>query len=141
MQYFNMKLLPSKPIVHAVLFISAICTVSCMQNNTESENVAAPPAQSPTVAYNPYEKSEITVEIFKVDSLENNGSTGWGYDILINGQLYIHQPNIPAVMGNNGFSSEEKAREAGELIISKIRNNILPPTVTVEELETKGLLE
>jgi hypothetical protein len=35
----------------------------------------------------------------------------------------------------------EKAREAGELIISKIRNNILPPAVTVEELETKGLLE
>lgn len=136
-----MKFLPFKLPVPAVLVILAIGTASCTQNNAETDNTVTPPVQPPTVAYNPYEKSEISVEVFKVDSLENSGSTGWGYDILINGQLYIHQPNIPAVMGNNGFSSEEKAREAGELIISKIRNNILPPTVTVEELETKGLLE
>ena len=123
-------------LLQAGIFLSA-----CTQSTTDTDSAVTPPVQSPTVAYNPYEKSEITVEVFKVDSLENSGSTGWGYDILINGQLYIHQPNIPAVMGNNGFSSEEKAREAGELIISKIRNNILPPAVTVEELETKGLLE
>ena len=127
--------------VHAMLLASGISFLACSSRPTEFGRDATPPAQSPTVAYNPYENSEITVEVFKVDSLENDGSTGWGYDILINGQLYIHQPNIPAVMGNNGFSSEDKAREAGELIISKIRNNILPPSVTVEELETKGLLE
>jgi hypothetical protein len=131
----------NKSFLFIVLFQAGIFISACTQSTTETDSAVTPPVQSPAVGYNPYEKSEITVEVFKVDSLENSGSTGWGYDILINGQLYIHQPNIPAVMGNNGFSSEEKAREAGELIISKIRNNILPPAVTVEELETKGLLE
>jgi hypothetical protein len=139
--YPNMEPLPFKSFWSASVIIASLGIVSCAEQKTKTDSDEAPPAPAPTVAYNPYEKSEITVEVFKVDSLENSGSTGWGYDILINGQLYIHQPNIPAVMGNNGFSSEEKAREAGELIISKIRNNVLPPSVTVEELETKGLLE
>ena len=60
---------------------------------------------------------------------------------MIDGKIYIHQPNIPAIMGNNGFSSEEQARAAGEFIVSKIMKNILPPSVTAEELDSLGLLE
>lgn len=97
--------------------------------------------QQPTTPYNPYLDSKITVEVFKVDSIETNGSRGWGYDIMIDGKIYIHQPNVPAVMGNNGFSSEELARTAGEYIVSKIMKNILPPSVTPEELDSLGLLE
>lgn len=123
----------------AALLITSL-VISCT-GKTEEKPQDTPAEQKPTVTYNPYKDAEITVEIFKVDSSDSNGATGWGYDIMINGQLYIHQPNIPAVMGNSGFSSEEKAREAGEMIVSKIRNNILPPSVTVEELESRGLLE
>jgi PBP1b-binding outer membrane lipoprotein LpoB len=122
-----------------ILSLALLICVSCRQS--QPQNSETPATEQPTVTYNPYADSEITVEVFKVDSVENNGSTGWGYDVMINGKLYIHQPNIPAVMGNNGFSSEEKARAAGELIVTKIRKNILPPTVTVDELENMGLLE
>ncbi len=102
-------------------------------NSKQKTNKAAP-------GYNPYEDVKMTVEVFKVDSIEHNGSRGWGYDILINGIVHIHQPNIPAVMGNNGFSSEEKALLAGEFVIQKIKNNILPPAVTPEELDSLGVL-
>jgi hypothetical protein len=44
-------------------------------------------------------------------------------------------------MGNNGFSSEEKAMITGEFIISKIKNNIYPPAVTPEELDSLGVLD
>lgn len=124
-----------------LVFPLLITSAFACKSGSKEEVPAQPKPEQPTVSYNPYEKSEITVDVFKVDSLESNGSGGWGYDILINGKLYIHQPIIPGVQGNRVFSSEEKAREAGELIVSKIRNNILPPSVSVEELDNKGLLE
>ena len=82
---------------------------------------------------NPYADSEITAEVFP----EGNG---FGYDILIDGQIYVHQANIPAVGGNQTFKSESDANLAADLVISKIRQNILPPTVTVEELQTLGVI-
>lgn len=126
--------------MNLVMFFLVITAIACKTGSNE-ELPTTIVEEQPTVSYNPYEKSEITVDVFKVDSLESNGSGGWGYDILINGKLYIHQPIIPGVQGNRVFSSEEKAREAGELIVTKIRNNILPPSVTVEELDNKGLLD
>ena len=128
--------IPGCALLVFILFISVSC-----QNQQSEETKLPEVSDQATTQYNPYENSEITVEPFKVDSIENNGSSGWGYDILIDGKMYIHQPNIPAIMGNNGFSSEEKAREAGEFIVEKIRKNVLPPSVTAEELENRGLLE
>ncbi len=122
------------------LFIPALITItSCSQNNTTEK--PQPVTPQPVAGYNPYENARLTVEPFKVDSIEHNGSRGWGYDIMINGEIHIHQPNIPAVMGNNGFSSEEKALMAGEFVIQKIKNNILPPSVTPEELDSLGVLD
>lgn len=113
--------------------------MACNQEAPKNKQAALPDEKA--VAFNPYEDREIVVEVFKIDSVEQTGSRGWGYDILVDGQIYIHQPNVPAVMGNNGFSSEEKAREAGEFVIYKIRNNILPPSVTPEELDSLGVLD
>lgn len=113
--------------------------VACNPEAPKNKQASLPAEKA--VAFNPYEDSEITVEVFKIDSVEQTGSRGWGYDILVDGKIYIHQPNVPAVMGNNGFSSEEKAREAGEFVIYKIRNNILPPSVSPEELDSLGVLD
>jgi len=112
---------------------------ACREDRNPTTQTHSHPQQ--TAPFNPYLDSKITVEVFKVDSIETNGSRGWGYDVFIDGKIYIHQPNIPAIMGNNGFSSEEKAREAGEFIVSKIMKNILPPSVTPEELDSLGLLD
>lgn len=119
-------------VATALLLIVAACT---NKNEAEKETVSAGSGMP-----NPYEKAKIETQIFKVDSIEGNGTRGWGYNILIDGRLYIHQPNIPAVMGNAGFSSEEKAAKAGSFIVYKIRNNILPPSVTPEELDSLGVL-
>lgn len=76
---------------------------------------------------NPYLNSNIEIKTFEE-------SMGWGYDILIDGEIYVHQPNIPALPGENGFETEVHARAVAELMVSKIRNNILPPSVSVEEV-------
>jgi len=83
---------------------------------------------------NPYENSEIIVNTFEEDA-------GWGYDVLIDGNLYVHQPNIPAVGGNKGFATEADARATGDLAVDKIRQGVIPPTLSVEELRAIGVVK
>ncbi len=120
--------------------IAVVITMSACQQAPEKE-IPATQQNQPAPGFNPYQDANLTVEVFKVDSIEHNGTHGWGYDIMINGEIHIHQPHIPAVMGNNGFSSEEKAQIAGEFVIKKIKNNILPPRVSPEELDSLGVLD
>jgi hypothetical protein len=65
---------------------------------------------------------------------------GYGYQILKDGKLIIDQQQIPAVQGNQYFSSEENAKKTGELALKKIRNQMFPPTISVEELDSLGVL-
>jgi hypothetical protein len=84
-----------------------------------------------------------------IDSIsENEYSTktifslehGWGYQILNNGKLYINQPHIPSIQGNNGFKTEDNANITATYIIHKLNNNVFPPTVSKEELDSLGVL-
>jgi len=65
---------------------------------------------------------------------------GWGYQILNLGDLYINQPHIPSIPGNNGFDSEEKAKKTADFVIYKLNNGIVPPTVSPEELDSLGVM-
>lgn len=77
-------------------------------------------------------KNTSTLGIEIIQSLNNT----FGYDIHINNQNIIHQPHIPALQGNEGFKSEKDARKVAELVIKKLRKNIFPPTVSIEELDS-----
>jgi hypothetical protein len=60
---------------------------------------------------------------------------GWGYDILRNNKIYIHQPYIPAVEGQVPFRDKQSARNTGRLVIKKIRKH-KSPAITKQELES-----
>ena len=64
---------------------------------------------------------------------------GYGYKIYIDGKLSINQPNIPALQGTAGFESEADASRIAELAVLKIKKGIMPPTITLEELEANGI--
>ena len=64
----------------------------------------------------------------------------YGYEILMNGRILIHQPHIPAIPGNEGFKKKEDAQTVAEFLIHKLRQNIFPPSVSVEELDSLGVL-
>jgi len=51
---------------------------------------------------------------------------GWGYDILINKKLAIHQETIPAIPEKKGFDTQEFAKRAAESVVDKLKNNKLP---------------
>jgi hypothetical protein len=84
---------------------------------------------------NPYTNAEITIKI--IPSANNT----FGYDILLYGRPLVHQPTIPGLPGTEGFSTRERAQTVAEFVVKKIRNNEMPPTVTIEDLNNMGVLK
>ena len=59
----------------------------------------------------------------------------YGYDVLADDRLIIHQTSIPAMPGNEGFKTKADASKVAQLVISKIKEGEMPPTVTIEEMK------
>ena len=59
----------------------------------------------------------------------------WGYDIYMEKRLFIHQPGIPALPGNEGFKTKADAEKVARLVIGKIKKGEMPPSVTLEEMK------
>lgn len=60
---------------------------------------------------------------------------GWGYDVLVNDSLFIHQQQMPAVQGMRGFSSEQEAARVAQLVIERLKKKELP-TVYLRDLDS-----
>ena len=82
---------------------------------------------------NPSGNSNIRTSTYKADN-------GWGYDIYVDDELLIHQPDIPALVGNRGFATEADAKRVAEFVAGKLKNG-LPPSLTTEELKGVGVVE
>ncbi|MBY0426967.1 MAG: DUF4907 domain-containing protein [Cytophagales bacterium] len=78
---------------------------------------------------------DITYELFQ------SPNKTWGYNILINGKLKIHQPNIPGIPGESGFKSKLSALKTAELAIKKIKQGLMPPTISTEELKKLNAID
>lgn len=65
----------------------------------------------------------------------NSPYNTYGYDVYAHGKLLIHQASIPAMPGNCGFTTTTDASKVAELVIEKMKNGIMPPTITKEQLQ------
>lgn len=59
----------------------------------------------------------------------------WGYDILVDNKMTIHQPSIPGLPGNDGFKTREGAENVAKLVVEKMKEGEMPPAVTEEEMK------
>lgn len=84
------------------------------------------------------ENVEASESSFRINTFQDEN--GWGYDIIREGKILIHQPHRPGLPGRNGFDSEEKARKTAELVRHKLENNMMPPSVNTAELDSIGVL-
>ncbi len=80
-----------------------------------------------------------TTEQWSYLTILNDDKT-WGYQIQNEGKLYINQPTIPAVQGNKGFKSKEAASKTAEFVISKLKLGLMPPSITIQELDSLNVL-
>ena len=101
-------------------------TTSIENNTLKSEDLAQTKA------------SNFSIQVYPIDSL--NPTSGFGYNILLDGALFIHQNTIPSIPGNTTFSSKENAEKVANLVLEKLKNNIMPPSVSSNELDSLQVL-
>ena len=118
-------------ITISILSVFLLCACWLLWNNRKQTEEGVSVAEE---NINPYLDAEIKAVIIPA---ENNT---FGYDIYVHGSVMVHQPSRPGLSGNTGFATEEDAIKVSELVIKKICNNELPPTVTIGELQELGVL-
>ncbi len=84
---------------------------------------------------NPYANAKISIKI--IPSINKT----FGYDILLYGRPLVHQPSIPGLPGHEGFTTKARAQKVAAFVVKKIRNNEMPPTVTIDDLNKMGVLK
>jgi hypothetical protein len=117
---------------YLILLSSLYIVVSCGEEKSSNTDLEK---EHPTVS-TPVNPESIDYQVKTLFSEEQ----GWGYQILKNGKPLINQPNIPAVQGNKGFSTKEKAEKTGQFVISKIYKGQFPPMVTTQELDSLNVI-
>jgi hypothetical protein len=114
-----------KKIITCLVAISfALCLPA--QQQPKQENVAA---QFPPKAFGTNANTKLTWKI--IDAPNHT----YGYDVLADGRLIIHQKSIPAMPGNEGFRTQANASKVAQLVTGKIKKGEMPPTVTIEEMK------
>lgn len=123
------------PIKLVMLLLMQCLTVGVLSAQAPSivEQTDKNPTQSPDGSA--YVNSNLTYNI--IDAPNNT----FGYDVFVDGKLLIHQLNIPAMPGVEGFKTKEDAIKVAELVMSKIGLGEMPPTVSTEELKNIGIIK
>ncbi len=60
----------------------------------------------------------------------------FGYEIFHNESMIIKQSYIPSIQGLHEFRSKLDAEKLAKLMVSKLSNDEMPPTITVDEIKT-----
>lgn len=140
-----LKLLSVGPIVLALYLL-----VSCSSDTTENkvaqtDNTPARPTEpgqnnNPAAQPPQINSDNIEVKVFEVKD-STGKAKGWGYDIYVDKKKMIHQPIIPAVPGNDAFKTEKDALKTGTLAADKMKKSGSLPTITVNELDSLGVIK
>jgi hypothetical protein len=104
----------------------------CSQESTKTTD-------SKTTAATAQEKPKSEAEKFTFRIIPAAENT-FGYEILDQGKILVQQKTIPSLPGNKGFQTEDDAKKCAGFVISKLKQNIMPPSVTPEELDSLGII-
>lgn len=78
-------------------------------------------------------KSRTNDGMLKVESVPLYHASGWGYEILVDHKIFIHQEFIPAIAGKKTFFTKEDAMKTAGLVIEKLIKG-KQPTITKDDL-------
>jgi hypothetical protein len=116
----------------SLLFIIIIFLL-CGQITIQAQNQVQLPEQKQQKSDFPsgdtFKQSKITYKL--IPEINNT----WGYDILVNNHLKIHQPSIPGQPGNEGFKTKEGAEKVAKLVIKKMKKGEMPPSIDEKEMK------
>ena len=64
----------------------------------------------------------------------------YGYEIVVNHRTLIRQYTIPGQQGMHGFKRKKDAEQVAMLVIKKIKQGIMPPTIRLQELKQLNII-
>lgn len=118
-------------------FLILIFFVSCNEHIESKENINHNVTKT-TDSTSEVQTLNYSVQVFLIDSL--NPKSGFGYNVLVDNKIFVHQPSIPSLPGNKTFETKEKAELVANLVAMKLKNNIMPPSISKEELDSLHIL-
>ena len=101
--------------LHYCFLMLIVLITSCSQSSIDETSTVQSKDSLPQNAQAVNEVANepvFTTFIFVSDSLSK--APRYGYDILIDETKFIHQPYIPSIAGNKGFSSKENAEKTAQ---------------------------
>ena len=118
-------------LVPAIVFLLSAATIRAQENQPTAPD-KKPAVQFP--AADQFANSKLSCKIIPA------ANKTWCYDILADGKMMIHQPSAPGLPGNEGFKTKAAAQKVADLVIQKIKNGEMPPSITKEEMQKIGAL-
>lgn len=110
------------------ILICLVLFVSCQQ---------APPREKEKKDHHTTTPQQKNGTIYQITTTRNEH--GWGYQIRQNQKLLLDQPTVPGRPGIQGFQNQEDAQKVAELVVSKLKANIFPPTVSEDDLKNLNI--
>lgn len=98
-----------------LLYILLICCLACSEKKADKSSS---------------KKSAFKLEVFQADH------HSYGFEIRKGQKLVSRQESIPLAGRKEGFRSPKDARKVGELMIRKLEQGALSPTVSQRELDS-----
>jgi hypothetical protein len=80
-------------------------------------------------------EQELVTESLSLKIIDSEHA-GFGFEILQGASPLIIQPHIPAIQGIKGFETKRQASIIGNYMIYKINNGIMPPSISVQDLDS-----
>jgi hypothetical protein len=110
--------------MRSIIICAIVSLFTLSVNAQQSEKSAAKFPEAKT-----YANTKLTYKII------NAPEQTYCYDVYTDDRLMIHQTSAPGLPGNKGFRTKADAEKVAKLVINKIKNGELPPTVSVEEMK------
>ncbi len=79
-------------------------------------------------------KSEISTSDTTFKLVAASSKT-YGYEIIVDKKVLIRQITIPGLPGNRGFKTKVDAGKVANLVIKKLKQGLMPPTVEKFEMD------
>jgi hypothetical protein len=118
----------NNPILKSVFFVFALLLLAATNLTAQTQGGAQFPGGET------YKNAKLT------DSIIPAANNTWCYDIYVEDRLFIHQPSVPGLPGNEGFKTKENAEKVAKRVIEKIKNGEVPPSISIEELKKLNVL-
>jgi len=129
-----------RSVAETVKSFAALIIFCCMSSTmlfAQAPSATAQPDSSAAKfpAANVYADTKLTYKV--IDAPKHT----YGYDVLADRRLMIHQTSAPALPGNEGFKTKEDATEVALLVIAKIKKGEMPPTISIDEMKRLNVIK